>query len=72
VRPPARGDGVTAEQPIREVPSRLLSAKKDTRLVLRRDAEGLKRGERVRSVGTFWKVDGFIHRTGDVVLSADD
>lgn len=52
-----------------EVPSRLLSGKKGTRLVLARDATGLRLGQRVKSAGDFYEVQGRIARTGDVVLA---
>jgi hypothetical protein len=55
-----------------EVLSRLLSGKKNTRLVLRRNADGLTTGALVRSVGALWRVQGRITRTGDVVLEAAD
>lgn len=52
----------------REVISQLMSAKKDTRLVLRRNATGLKRGDVVKSAGGVWIVSGWIARSGDAVL----
>jgi hypothetical protein len=52
-----------------EVLSRLLSGKKGTRLVLARDAAGLRLGQRVKAAGDFYEVQGRILRTGDVVLA---
>lgn len=56
----------------RDVPSRLLSSTKGTRLVLRRDAEALRPGDTVKSAGALWRVQGRIARSGDVVLEPAD
>ncbi len=74
-KPDCYTTGLAASQtspptPMPEVTSRLLSAKKNTRLVLRRDAEGLTTGTLVRSHGETWCVQGRIARSGDVVLES--